>query len=182
LLLGILTGIAEPTLAERTLQGVQGSIQDRVQYLEYWLSALSVPSSLYFAGFIVLIFLNNTVLSLGAMLLALIPPFFLIPLTFVVSNGYIVGIVVLSTKSPAMAVLGIVPHGIIEIPAILFATSMGTRIGWTTLKWLLRRGKSPKEELTSSLKAFFYVVVPLLVVAAVFEVVITGSLLHVLGR
>ncbi|MHC1597818.1 MAG: hypothetical protein ACXQT3_05850, partial [Methermicoccaceae archaeon] len=80
LLLGILTGIAEPTLAERTLQGVQGSIQDRVQYLEYWLSALNIPSSLYFAGFIVLIFLNNTVLSLGAMLLALIPPFFLIPL------------------------------------------------------------------------------------------------------
>jgi len=177
---GILTGVLEPTLAEQMLQNVQSTIQDRVQSVEGGLSVLNVPASLYFLGFILLIFINNSVLSLVAMLLALIPPFFLIPLGFVLSNGYILGIVVFYTQSPLIAVIGILPHGIIELPAILLATSMGTRLGWTTVKWLLRCGKNPREDIMNSLGAFFYLVVPMLVLASIVEVVITGSLLYIL--
>lgn len=181
-LMGILTGMLQPEMARGAFEGAGSSIRERVELLIHMLSVLGVPEWLYFLGFTVLIFLNNTALSLIAMLMALLPPFFITPLAFVVLNGYIVGVVVFFSSSPFVAAVGILPHGIIEIPMILFATSMGTRLGWLTLKWLMKRGKSPMDELLRSIETFFYLIVPLLLLAAIVEVIITGSLLSVLNR
>ncbi|HIH69968.1 stage II sporulation protein M [Methermicoccus shengliensis] len=181
-LLGVCTGVLEPEVAHEVFGGAEGSIQQRVDMLLHVLSVLGVPEWLYFLGFIVLIFLNNTTLSLVAMLMALLPPFFITPLGFVALNGYIVGIVVFFSSSPFMAAVGILPHGIIEIPMILFATSMGTRLGWLTIKWIMGRGKSPKDELLRSIETFLYLIAPMLLLAALVEVIITGSLLYVLNQ
>lgn len=181
-LLGMFTGMLEPEVAREAFGGAEGSIQQRVELLLHVLSVLGVPEWLHFLGFIVLIFLNNAALSLVAMLMALLPPFFITPLGFVALNGYIVGIVVFFSSSPFVAAVGILPHGIIEIPMILFATSMGTRLGWLTLRWLMKRGESPMGEISRSIETFFYLIVPMLLLAALVEVTITGSLLYVLNR
>jgi len=44
-------------------------------------------------------------------------------------NGYIIGLVINISGNPKTAIIGIIPHGIIEIPALIIAGAMGIRIG-----------------------------------------------------
>ncbi len=80
---------------------------------------------------------NNLVamvaLSLGAVSLGLVT------LLGLVLNGLLIGAVVgiaVQQADPLVVAMLIVPHGILEIPALLVASTVGLRFGWLTVQYI----------------------------------------------
>ena len=93
------------------------------------------------------------------------------PILLAVFNGYVLGFI----AGKAVGALGtsvllrLLPHGIFEIPALILSLGVGLRLGMFIFK---KRGKRKKELIHSfvnSLKVFFYIILPLLVIAAIIE-------------
>ncbi|MNI93425.1 hypothetical protein D3C73_1513790 [compost metagenome] len=84
-----------------------------------------------------------------------------------------------------LIVRGLLPHGIIEIPAIIIASGFGLQFGYLVLKGLGELGARDSSERTVDLKAFmrsagrgtFWIVI-LLLVAAVIESTLTFYLVR----
>lgn len=114
------------------------------------------------SALIVAIFLNN----LGASALALLTGglFGLVPLIAALVNGMLLGGFLL--YMPAL-VLRVIPHGILELPAVFIAWGAGMWIGL----WALQRHPllALKERVIRSVRVFVAVVVPMLIVAALIE-------------
>jgi len=110
----------------------------------------------------------------------------IVPIMFIVLNGYILGIVMCESarlEGLLYVAAAILPHGIIELPMILLSAALGTRIGAMVL--LRISGKITAEEIISTLKwsisVYFRWILPLLFVAAVIETFITPAVLRILG-
>lgn len=100
----------------------------------------------------------------------------LFSLTFLVTNGVILGVFayLFAAQGEGLVFLaGILPHGIIEIPCLLFAAAIGLRIGITAVRRLAGRQVSLTQEMAEGVKCAITVIVPLLVVAAFIETYIT---------
>jgi len=105
------------------------------------------------------------------------------------SQGMLVGIVLFSSEraglisGAANPLIGILPHGVIEIPAVLIAASLGLRMG---LKLALRKKYLPaqpfKSILKSSLIHFLKIVTPLLLIAALVEAFLTPDIMQLWSR
>ncbi|QYZ78785.1 stage II sporulation protein M [Methanofollis formosanus] len=124
------------------------------------------------------IFLNNlqacAILFLGGATFGLLTFFILF------SNGLVVGIFVnevVDTLGPLGLAVGIVPHGIFELPAIFISGALGLALARALVAELTGRGDAVAEA-TRMGGQFLRIVVPLLVVAAVIEAFITPALLH----
>ncbi len=82
-------------------------------------------------GRIMLIWQNNLTAAVGLMFFGLIVGF--IPLLEMVLNGLMLGAVVyvglFVQHQPWLLALGIVPHGVIELPAIIVAAAFGFKLG-----------------------------------------------------
>jgi stage II sporulation protein M len=121
--------------------------------------------------------LKSLLFMLGGLLCGVLPIF------FVIFNGFFVGWVAFdlsTTHGLGYVVAGLVPHGVVEIPAILLAMSMGMSLGYATLNRLRGQGSIWKE--TRNAIGFFITrVFPLLILAAVIEVTITPSIMVLLG-
>ncbi|WP_457549010.1 stage II sporulation protein M [Archaeoglobus sp.] len=129
-----------------------------------------LPPPLIFA----VIFVNNSVKSLIAMLLGLI--FGIIPILFVAVNGLIIGVVseVVSKRVGLLKVLlMLLPHGIIEIPAILVACSYGLKLGIAVLDKVRGKDVDVKMEVEKSVKNYLKYVLPMLLLAAFIETYVT---------
>ena len=104
----------------------------------------------------------------------------IIPLFASFANGMILGLfgnVISESLSWKFFLVGILPHGIIEIPVLILATAIGMRIGKITL-WRLFGGKvGIKKELAKALKFYIIVLMPLLILAAAIEAFITSAML-----
>lgn len=98
----------------------------------------------------VVIFLNNAIKSILIMYLGAF--FGVLPLLFLVINGMLIGYLLqVIADNPAnpsvmeVIVKGLLPHGIIEIPAIVIACAYGMKFGGLTLRatgsLLFARGK-----------------------------------------
>ncbi len=129
------------------------------------------------------IFLNNAIKSFLVVVLGVIV---IIPIMFIVLNGYILGIVMCESariEGPLYVAAAILPHGIIELPMVLLSAALGTRLG--TMVLLRISGKISTEEILSTLKwsisFYFRWILPLLFVAAVIETFITPAVLRILG-
>ena len=124
---------------------------------------------------IVFIFLNNLQSSFMGMIFGVF--FGIFPLAVGIVNGYVLGFVAsVSVNNGGIFVLWrILPHGIFELPAVFISLGMGLKIG--TFIFQKKKFHFLKENFWKSLKAFFLIVVPLLIVAAVIEgmlIVFTG--------
>ena len=160
LYLGYVWAESNPNLAEDMVKGLFGNLS----------FVKKLPSYVIF----VLIFLNNSVKSLLSMLLGV--AFGIVPVLFVVFNGYLIGVVVfvVSKKVGILKVaLMLIPHGVLEIPAIIIACSYGLRLGIATLKRVTGRDVNLSDEVKNSLWVFLKVVVPMLLVAAFIETFVT---------
>ena len=129
------------------------------------------------------IFLNNAIKSFLVIVLGVLV---IVPIMFIVFNGYILGIVMCESariEGPLFVAAAILPHGIIELPMVLVSAALGTRIGMMVL--LRISGKISTEEILSTLKwsisFYFRWILPLLFVAAVIETFITPAVLWILG-
>lgn len=89
--------------------------------------------------------------------------------------GYVMGNIYHAGISPMPFILAIIPHGVAEIPAIIIAGAAALRLGAivtnpprdTTI------GEVWIRTLSDTLKILFFVVIPLLIVAAILEVQLT---------
>jgi stage II sporulation protein M len=124
----------------------------------------------------VAIFLNNSAKTLAMILLGTFAG--LVPLIFLLVNGYVLGLVFhasLESRGALAFLLAIAPHGVFELPAILLGTSVGLRLGAKAIKRFLGKDEKRGGELACGLRFFAAVILPLLFVAALIEAFVTAS-------
>lgn len=86
-----------------------------------------------------------------------------------VVNGFVLGFAskLSIQENGVLSLWRLLPHGIFEIPALIISLALGVKIGLSVVGG--SGGRSWIDILRKSFKVFFFVVVPLLVVAAVIE-------------
>ncbi|MCQ4088822.1 stage II sporulation protein M [Saccharibacillus sp. JS10] len=139
-------------------------------------------------SFFTFIFFNNAIKSV---LVILFGAFFgLAPIAFLLLNGMVLGFVVELARRQGqdlgeLIFQGLLPHGIIEIPAIVIACAYGLRFGGLVIGSLFSLGSGKRELLAQRweqamkqmLNAAIWIVI-LLFVAAIIESTITYHLLQ----
>ena len=117
------------------------------------------------------IFFNNMQSSLLGLILGVFLGIF--PLLFAAFNGYVLGFVaIMAVEAGGGIVLWrILPHGVFELPAIFISLGLGLRMGMLFFQNIRR--KSFKYYFFELARAFVFVVIPLLIIAAIIE----GSLI-----
>ncbi|SCW72987.1 stage II sporulation protein M [Paenibacillus tianmuensis] len=129
-----------------------------------------------------LIFWNNALKSLLVIALGLF--FGVFPLFFLLANGLLLGYVCMVSaqkQSWLFVIKTILPHGILEIPAIIVACALGLRLGMMVLKTLLSslsptRSVKTREQFLLFIKALLplsVMLVAVLFVAALIESTLT---------
>lgn len=140
---------------------------------------------------IMVIFLNNAIKSVFIIFLGAFLG--LLPILFLVVNGMVIGYILERTAETPdampvfeLVVKGLLPHGILEIPAIIVACAYGLRFGIlilrATVSLLFARGKLNRvgEELIQFMIRVVPVIVILVVtllIASIIESTFTGWLL-----
>lgn len=123
---------------------------------------------------IVLIFFNNLKASFMAMILGVGIGIF--PLVTGVVNGYLLGFV--SREVVGIAGLStlwrLAPHGIFELPAVIFSIGIGLKIGGDMYSGNI--GKKLEHNFREGFRFFVFVIFPLLLIAGIIEGMLIGFL------
>ncbi|MFA4952863.1 MAG: stage II sporulation protein M [Candidatus Pacearchaeota archaeon] len=124
---------------------------------------------------IVFLFNNNLQASFIGMIFGIFLGIF--PVLVAAANGYLVGFVgALSVNENGFSVLlNLLPHGIFELPAVFISLGLGVKIG--TFIFQNKKLKYFKNYFWSSLRVFVFIVLPLLIIAAIIE----GTLIYFIG-
>jgi stage II sporulation protein M len=142
--------------------------------LDYIKNILSKTEGMSSLNMIWFIFKNNIISSF----MGIIYGFFLgiFPILATIANGYVVGYVssYAISSSGVSSLLNLLPHGIFELPAIFISFGMGIKFG--TFIFCKEKIKSFGKFFINSLRVFVFVVMPLLIIAAIIE----GSLIFIL--
>jgi len=113
------------------------------------------------------IFFNNLQSSFIGLIFGII--FGIFPVLSAVVNGYVLGFV--ASKSVGVEGISILwrllPHGIFELPAVFISLGMGLKFG--TFLFKKKKIKSLKEFFWNSMRVFIFIVIPLLIIAAIIE-------------
>ena len=134
------------------------------------------------------IFGNNVSASASLILYGLIP-FIFLPVLGIVVNAFAIGamLIVCDIMLPAVSaskliVYGLLPHGIIEIPTVLLAISMGIYMCIFLCRRIFGKDKdkSFKDLISQLVRVYLCVILPALAVSAVIEAFVTPELLGVL--
>lgn len=183
--------VQHPEIAEKKVMEIVKALMEKLPVME--------------GGFklFLAIFLNNLLVSTLAMLAGLIP-FLFIPIWAVGINAIAMGIIssyihLKGYNLLALIIFGIAPHGLFEIPALLYACSLGVHLSIRVVRILTdmptntqtprslgatetSNEKGNEDGFISSfrrvLRTWLLVVVPLLLVAAAIETYITPHLAH----
>jgi len=128
---------------------------------------------------VLIVFLNNLRVALISFFLG---PTLLIPFLILYINGYILGaFLTYSPYSITYNLLLILPHGVLELPAIIMSASLGTSISLALLnKYLLKREVLVKQLFIRYVKYLIPITV-VLALAAFIEVFITPLVPTALG-
>jgi stage II sporulation protein M len=155
---GFLAGVFAPVPIRRELSEAFRALAD--QYLDQ-------------SGGILFLFilLNNVFASLFLLVSGLLLG--ILPVLSVGFNGFVLGIfyrLSSGVEGYGRAAVGVLPHGIFEIPALLVAAAYGLWLGMAVLRRVRRKEHPPLGAmLNHALERYFVVVFPLLVVAAAVE-------------
>jgi len=113
------------------------------------------------------IFLNNLNSSFFGMVLGFFLGIF--PVIVAVLNGYVLGFVALqSVHVDGISVLWkLLPHGVFELPAVFISLGLGLKLG--TFIFKKRKLEVFRNYFLNSLWAFLFIILPLLIIAAIIE-------------
>jgi len=138
---------------------IQSQIMTMIQEL------LKETEGLNFWQMFSFIFLNNLKSSFFGMISGMAFGIFSVIITIV--NGYFLGFVsMVSVNSEGFFVLWkLFPHGIFELPALFISLGIGLRLGVS----LFKKDENLIELFKKSMKVFFIIVVPLLIIAGLIE-------------
>lgn len=124
-----------------------------------------------------IIFFNNTIKTFFMVLLGSF--FGIAPLLMLVANGYVLGIVsylIAQEYNVTTVLLGIIPHGIVEIPLLIIAGAYGLWLGDMFVQKM--RFKMPlRHSYRIIMRMFARFFIPLFFVAAFIEVYVTDMFL-----
>ncbi|MGM0629279.1 MAG: stage II sporulation protein M [Patescibacteria group bacterium] len=140
-------------------------------------------SGMSVAGLTAFIFINNSFVALVASLGGVF--FSFLPIFIILVNGFTLGIVyylTASAMSPGFFLMGVLPHGVIEIPAILFSTAIGIWLGSALFNFLFKGEEdrdSLKKKIKRALYTYFTIIIPILFLAALVEMFLTPVFLDV---
>lgn len=126
------------------------------------------------------IFFNNAIKSFVFMILGL--ALGTMPAIFLIINGAVIGLVVNITSiaiSPSFVFAALIPHGILEIPALLYAAALGFKVGSQVWRKIRKKRSFVKKSLAIGIKSFVRVVLPMLLVAAIIEAFVTPAIIAV---
>ncbi|PKM59600.1 MAG: hypothetical protein CVU99_12470 [Firmicutes bacterium HGW-Firmicutes-4] len=129
------------------------------------------------------IFLNNVIASGISSLLGVIP-FLFLPMFSLASNAIIIGLIGAVYQTNGIGwlafLVGILPHGVIEIPALILGVTLGVHLCLKLSKTILRR--SIKGELKQAaigcLRIYILWLIPLFFLAAFIETFMTPILFN----
>ncbi|WP_414150968.1 stage II sporulation protein M [Acetobacterium carbinolicum] len=130
------------------------------------------------------IFFNNVIASGISILLGMIP-FLFLPMFSLASNAIVIGLIgaVYQTNGFGWFVflVGIIPHGIIEIPALILGVTLGVNICFKLVKAILKRSIKGelKQAFIGCLRIYVLWVIPLFFFAAFVETFLTPILFNV---
>lgn len=122
---------------------------------------------LSYGGLTWFILLNNVQSSFFGMIYGIF--FGIFPVVASIANGYLLGFVASeATQTNGISILWrLFPHGIFELPALFISLGLGIKLGSFVLE--KNKIKTLKIYFMKSVKTFFFVVVPLLILAAIIE-------------
>lgn len=182
--IGILLGIAAAIYYPELIQQAIAQLEEQLRRLGEDIFTAKLSQGIW------ILFLHNlralAMIAILGLILGIYPAFAML------LNGLIIGVVgVLSVAASSLAgfLAGIVPHGILEIPALLIGASVGLRLG---LAPLFNRKSSPfsapkpnawqgyRQELAAASKLLVICAV-LLLFAAIIEVAITPLVMGLFG-
>ncbi len=121
--------------------------------------------------FFLFIFLNNSIKSIFFVFIGAF--FAILPLFVLVVNGMTLGYVVFHSTigdlSPWMIIVkGILPHGLIELPAIILACAYGIRLGTLVMKGLIVfMNAERRAKVVLELKQYFRMTLPLVLLLTI---------------
>lgn len=143
--------------------GFPMELPEEIRWLLQYIESLSIPM-------IFLVILVNNILS--CFIWMVMGVFLSMPsLYFIVRNGFVVGRVSYSTSMriglPLTAAL-LLPHGVIEITAVLLNSAAGMGLGYQLINSLRGRG-GLRAEFGKALSLFVWRIAPMLFIAAVVE-------------
>lgn len=137
---------------------------------------IDLPSVVLF----VVIFLNNGIKALFILVTGTL--FGAMPVLFIAINGLVIGLAIRLINSPSLAAAGLLPHGIIEVPAILLAAALGIYLGTKLFNKIRGQDISIGQTLGASMKTFSLIVLPALFIAAGIEAFITPLAINLVSR
>lgn len=156
-------------------QNYPQEIQAYLEEAQAFFSSIQSPT---LWGTFLMILQNNVEAMLLIVALGIFVGFF--SFTFLLANGFILGVFAYLFYAKGLLLLfimGIIPHGIIEIPCMLFSAAIGFQIGKTVVRKIFRKKESLVMELSEGIKFTVTIIVPALVVAAFIETYITSYLI-----
>ena len=162
--------------------GLTTSLEISGDTLEQFKQTLEPLMSLSPIALLFIIFFNNAIKILGAIVLGIMLGF--PPLIFVTFNGYIVGLIISALKSATsygVIIASLAPHGIIEMPILVLATALGLTIGAESLKYVTRRKSQVRVQLRQGIKIYLKWILISLFIAAIIEVFITPQIILLVG-
>ena len=135
-----------------------------IEYFKMLVEKTQDFNSLEMIGFI---FSNNIQATFLSMLLG---SFFGIFSIFnALLNGFVLGVAANMSvfENGGLSLLRILPHGIFELPAVFISLGMGVKLGTFVLQ--KEKLKSFKDFLWKSLRVYIFIILPLLIIAAIVE-------------
>jgi len=113
------------------------------------------------------IFLNNLQVSFLGLFGGVL--FGVLPILFVVFNGFFVGVVssIVVFEEGILSLWRLFPHGIFELPAVFISLGIGMKMGFTFFRensWI-----EFKKSFVESVRIFIFIVIPLLLIGAIIE-------------
>ncbi len=120
------------------------------------------------------IFINNALKAFIAIITGLF--FGIFPILFLYINGFLIGMLItlkLSEIGFYKILALILPHGIIEIPAVILSASYGIELGILVIKKISGEEVEIKKSLRKFLTTYLKAILPMLLIAALIETFIT---------
>lgn len=160
-------------------------IQDILKQIGSIAEKVKEKNSLFFM--IRTIFLNNFFIGLLMILSGIL--FGLYPMVNLMVQGIMIGFLIKflfqQGKTIGFVLMGVLPHGILEIPAILIAGAFGIKLGFSVIQWIgrliSRRTENIAEDFWYTLKQvpiIIFGLAILLFIAAMIESTLTVYLLQ----
>lgn len=139
----------------------------QAQILKYFENLVGQISNLSFVELVVFLFENNSFVSFLGLFLGVF--FGLFPALNTILNGVFLGFAasISVAEGGLFSLWRLIPHGIFELPAIFISLGLGLKISTFILK--KEKGKFLKEYLHKSVCVYVFIILPLLVLAAIIE-------------